>query len=117
MAESTCHSTPEDDEVPTRLLCPISQQMMIDPVVTADGITYDRSAIEEWFCKRRAVGDAQPPSPMTGERLEHTTLVPNLCVRSFVRDYAEEHAAVHAECADYLERLVKLREARHTVAH
>ena len=29
--------------------CPILQQIMIDPVNTIEGQTYERSAIEEWF--------------------------------------------------------------------
>ena len=108
--------TTDNDEVPATLLCPITQLMMLDPVVTADGVTYDRSAIEEWFRERSAAGDGSTPrSPMTGKRLEHTTLVPNLCVRSFVREYAEEHAAVLQECADYLDRL-KLHDARRAAA-
>lgn len=33
----------------SNLMCPLSGQIMIDPVVAADGITYNRSAILEWM--------------------------------------------------------------------
>lgn len=39
------------DEINDELTCPISQDIMDDPVITNDGKTYDRSQIEEW-CKR-----------------------------------------------------------------
>ena len=34
---------------PEDYLCPISNELMDDPVFTADGISYDRKSIEEWF--------------------------------------------------------------------
>ena len=36
-------------EDPPDLCCPISQELMEDPVVAADGITYERRCIAEWF--------------------------------------------------------------------
>ncbi|XP_074293974.1 E3 ubiquitin-protein ligase PUB23-like [Silene latifolia] len=42
-----------DFEIPTHFLCPISLQLMKDPVTIVTGITYDRDSIEKWFytCK------------------------------------------------------------------
>lgn len=50
------------------------QELFVDPVLVADGFTYERSAIEDWL-SRRAI------SPMTNAPLFHTALVPNLAVR------------------------------------
>jgi hypothetical protein len=38
-------------EIPEDFKCPISvtDELMKDPVVAADGHTYERAAIEEWF--------------------------------------------------------------------
>lgn len=36
-------------EVPSYFLCPISLEIMRDPVTLATGITYDRSSIERWM--------------------------------------------------------------------
>jgi len=40
-------------------VCPISQELLEDPVTAADGMTYERSAIERWPQIRKT-------SPMTG---------------------------------------------------
>lgn len=36
----------EEKETITRFLCPITKEFMLDPVIFQDGLTYDRSAIE-----------------------------------------------------------------------
>lgn len=53
-----------------QLICPLSQTQMIDPVVAADGFTYERSAIETWL----SMNDS---SPSTGEPMLHKFLTPN----------------------------------------
>ena len=37
------------DELPEDLCCPITCELMKDPVITADGTTFERCAIKEWF--------------------------------------------------------------------
>ena len=60
------------------LECPISLTRMVDPVVAADGHTYDRVSIEEWFQR-------SDTSPMTNVRLVNKNLVPNLLVLGMIR--------------------------------
>ena len=55
-------------EDPKELCCPISHELMEDPVVAADGQTYERAAVEEYF--KRTPGK----SPMGGQRIESTVL-------------------------------------------
>ncbi|KAK9828804.1 hypothetical protein WJX72_002158 [[Myrmecia] bisecta] len=43
--------------------CPITHEVMTDPVIAADGYTYERSAIEEWF-------ETHDTLPMTNEVVE-----------------------------------------------
>ena len=65
------------DELPNldgenwNLICPISLDILEDPVVAADGFTYSRVEIERWF-KRGKIS-----SPMTGENLPSLKLRPN----------------------------------------
>lgn len=59
-------------------LCPISQCEMVDPVVAADGHSYDRASIAEWFRRGKMT------SPLTGKRLESTALIPNHRLRSVI---------------------------------
>ena len=98
-------------EVPTNHLCPITHQMMVDPVITADGTTYDRSAIEAWFAMQTRRGEAAT-SPLTGEPLANNHLLPNLIVRSLVREFAEAYAHQLSECREYLEQVLVGAPAR-----
>ena len=68
--------------IPDDFICPITLDLMVDPVVAADGHTYDRCAIEEWF-----VGHST--SPKTGAELTATELYPNYTVRGQIRTWQE----------------------------
>ncbi len=46
----------------------------------ADGHTYERSAIEQWF-------ETHNTSPSTGVELESKQLVPNHSLRSLIQDF------------------------------
>lgn len=64
----------ENVDVPEQLLCPITGCAMQDPVVAADGHTYERAAILQWF----ATSDK---SPLTGARMPTTQVFPNITLR------------------------------------
>lgn len=68
---------------PERLCCPISMELMECPVMAADGNTYDRSSIEDWFSRGKKT------SPLTGAPLAHLGLTPNNLVRSMVSEYRD----------------------------
>lgn len=53
------------------------QVEMHDPVIAADGYTYERMAIADWL-EREVI------SPVTGELLLHVWLVPNLVIKSLM---------------------------------
>ena len=63
-------------EVPANLICPITQLLMFDPVVTCDGSTFDRYAIEAWSDSQRKRGAEPPASPLTGEPLASVVRIP-----------------------------------------
>ena len=69
-------------EVPDDYVCPITAEIMTDPVSTADGFTYERTAILEWL-------QTKDTSPSTGAKLEHKTVTPNLSLRSMIRSFVE----------------------------
>jgi hypothetical protein len=52
-----------------------------DPVVAADGCTYERSAIEQWL-------ETHETSPMTNAPLEHKLLFPNNLAKALVSEVA-----------------------------
>ena len=66
-------------EIPDEYLCPITQEIMVDPVIAMDGHTYERRAIEEWL-------ETNNTSPMTNSPLPNKMLLPNLAVRSMISE-------------------------------
>ena len=66
---------------PGAFLCPISQEVMGDPVFAADGHSYERAQIEGWF----AIGKCT--SPMTNDEMEHQVLVPNHLLKAQISDW------------------------------
>ena len=70
-------------------LCPITQDYMRDPVITSDGQTYERRAIEAWL-QRCAAQGMPPTSPLTGEALGGETLIPNVILRGLIRELLEK---------------------------
>ena len=74
----------EADEtiVASSLVCPITNELMTDPVFTMDGQTYERAAIEAWLRNHDT-------SPATGKPLPSKKLVPNVRARSMLRELPE----------------------------
>ena len=62
---------PPAREVPDDFECPITTELMVDPVFAADGETYERAAIEEWF----ALG--KTTSPMSGDEIDPSVIFSN----------------------------------------
>ena len=73
----------DDGDLPNDVYCPILQEVMEDPVVAADGHTYERSAIEEWLA-RSLKHSMKPISPKTNQELSSMTLVPNIALRNLI---------------------------------
>lgn len=65
---------------PSHFICPILQDVMVDPCVASDGYTYDRKAIEMWL-------SVNEKSPMTNLRLPNKSLIPNHSLRSAIVDW------------------------------
>jgi hypothetical protein len=59
-------------------VCPITHEVFRDPVILADGHTYERNAIKKWLKESNA-------SPMTQEGLAHMEFTDNIAVLQEVR--------------------------------
>lgn len=66
---------------PDDFRCPISLEIMVDPVTIASGHTYDRSSISKWFWSGNSI------CPKTGEKLNNLQMVPNLALRTLIQQY------------------------------
>lgn len=64
--------------------CPITQELMQYPVVTADGISYEETAIKMWFTQGKRT------SPSTGLPLSHLVLTPNVNLRQAIEDFLKQ---------------------------
>lgn len=56
---------------------------MEDPVVAADGFSYESVAIQQWF------DNGHDTSPMTNLQLAHNNLIPNQTLRSVIQEWKE----------------------------
>ena len=70
--------------------CPITGLPMIEPVVCADGHTYERHAISRWLLSSNR-------SPLTGAVLPHTELAPNYLL---ISSLGSESSVVQEEGED-----------------
>ena len=70
---------------PEELRCPISLQLMYDPVIIGSGQTYERVCIEKWF------NDGHNTCPKTQQKLSHLSLTPNYCVKGLVSSWCEQN--------------------------
>jgi hypothetical protein len=59
-------------------------EIIEDPVIAFDGITYNRSEIEEWF-KNHDI------SPKTGETLKSKSLIPNISIRNAIEEWKKSN--------------------------
>ena len=84
-AADTAQSSPRAARpcsMPDAFLCPLTLEPMQDPVVTCDGQTYERGAIEQWLAQSST-------SPLTGQQLPHLGLAPNVVLRGLICDALE----------------------------
>ncbi|KAF0977053.1 hypothetical protein FDP41_003706 [Naegleria fowleri] len=62
---------------PQEFYCPITQEIMYDPVIGKDGHTYEREAIKKWLEEHNV-------SPMTREPMRADQLVSNIALRNTI---------------------------------
>ncbi|KMZ69622.1 U-box domain-containing protein [Zostera marina] len=73
-----------DVSIPLHFRCPISLDLMKDPVILSTGITYDRSSIEEW------VDNGNTRCPVTNQVLSSSNcndLTSNITTRKMIQEW------------------------------
>ncbi|XP_056269101.1 WD repeat, SAM and U-box domain-containing protein 1 isoform X2 [Pseudoliparis swirei] len=71
--------------VPDEFLCPITRELMREPVIAADGYSYEREAIAGW------IGTKNRSSPMTNLPLMTTLLTPNHTLKMAIGRWKTTH--------------------------
>ncbi|MBA0850249.1 hypothetical protein Goshw_027411 [Gossypium schwendimanii] len=71
--------------VPHEFVCPITLEIMTDPVIVATGQTYERDSIRKWLNSNHRT------CPKTGQTLEHLSLAPNFALRNLILQWCEKN--------------------------
>lgn len=71
--------------IPADFCCPLSLELMTDPVIVASGQTYERAFIRKWIDLGLTV------CPKTRQTLAHTNLIPNYTVKALIASWCESN--------------------------
>ncbi|KAK4434123.1 U-box domain-containing protein 15 [Sesamum alatum] len=71
--------------VPNEFLCPITLEIMTDPVIVATGQTYERESIQQWLDSNH------PTCPKSGQTLSHLSLAPNFALKNLIIQWCEKN--------------------------
>ncbi|KAL3527431.1 hypothetical protein ACH5RR_012087 [Cinchona calisaya] len=77
--------------IPTHFRCPISLDLMKDPVTLSTGITYDRESIEQW------IEAGNQTCPVTNQILKSFDQIPNHSIRKMIQDWCVEKKSYGVE--------------------
>ncbi|PRQ42735.1 putative aminoacyltransferase, E1 ubiquitin-activating enzyme [Rosa chinensis] len=93
--------------LPADFRCPISLELMRDPVAVATGQTYDRESIKLW------IESGHNTCPKTGQTLAHTNLIPNRALKNLIAMWCREQRIPfeHAENKDKVSAVKKNKAA------
>lgn len=79
-------------------LCPLTKEVMKEPVVLESSQTYERSAIEYWF--QRCLEDGRDLTcPLTGEVLKSLELKPNIGLAGAIEEWVNRNVEIEVKCA------------------
>ncbi|KAL2525277.1 U-box domain-containing protein 4 [Abeliophyllum distichum] len=77
----TCNPVP----IPADFCCPLSLELMTDPVIVSSGQTYERAFIRKWIDLGLNV------CPKTRQPLSHSNLIPNYTVKALIANWCESN--------------------------
>ncbi|GAB4833026.1 U-box domain-containing protein 44 [Ancistrocladus abbreviatus] len=79
-------------------VCPLTKQVMRDPVTIETGQTFEREAIEKWFegCNENG---RRPTCPVTLKELRSTDLSPSIALRHTIEEWTARNEAAQLDMA------------------
>ncbi|KAI9085225.1 hypothetical protein K1719_032748 [Acacia pycnantha] len=81
---------------PEEFKCPLSKQLMRDPVIVASGQTYDRTFIQKWL----KAGNRT--CPRTRQVLSHTVLTPNYLISEMIEQWCRSQGIEFSNHVHYI---------------
>ncbi|KAG6515539.1 hypothetical protein ZIOFF_025964 [Zingiber officinale] len=83
MDRKTSFSKHRSPVIPDDFRCPMSLELMKDPVIISSGLTYERSYIQKWL------ENGHKTCPKTQQPLSHTILTPNFILKSLIVQWCD----------------------------
>lgn len=93
--------------IPPDFCCPLSLELMTDPVIVASGQTYERGYIKNWIDLGLTV------CPKTRQTLAHTNLITNYTVKALIVNWCESNNVKLPDPA----RTTGLNQPSHLLGH
>lgn len=99
---SLCMDNDLDDDahIPPfkNFICPLTREVMKDPVVLESSQTYERTAIQYWF--DRCIEDGRDPTcPVTGQILKTLDQKPNIGLAGAIEEWVNRNIETHIRSA------------------
>ncbi|KAJ1397579.1 Zinc finger, RING/FYVE/PHD-type [Sesbania bispinosa] len=79
-------------------VCPLTKQVMRDPVTLENGQTFEREAIEKWFKECKESG-RKLVCPLTLQELRSTELNPSMALRNTIEEWTTRNEAAQLDMA------------------
>ena len=79
-------STTINDDIPEYFICPLTLDIMVDPVMDRYGHSYERSAIRSW------INLGNQNCPLTRRELKPSQLVRNSRLKSKIDEWRKQHS-------------------------
>uniref|UniRef100_A0A5B7BXY1 RING-type E3 ubiquitin transferase n=1 Tax=Davidia involucrata TaxID=16924 RepID=A0A5B7BXY1_DAVIN len=79
-------------------ICPLTKQVMRDPVTLENGQTFEREAIEKWFKECKESG-RKLVCPLTLKELRSTDLNPSIALRNTIEEWDARNEAAQLDMA------------------
>lgn len=77
--------------------CPLTKKVMEDPVTVESGVTYERSAITQWF--EKFADEAELVCPKSGQTLKSRNVNSNVAFKATIDEWKERNEAARIKVA------------------
>jgi len=94
------------DAMAEEWLCPITQELPVDPVMAKDGRVYERAAIEDWLQRQAGM---EVKSPVTNEPMGRR-LLPAVQVRNTIKGMVTSGAISGSKADAWKQRIAEEEE-------
>ncbi|CAN6896439.1 unnamed protein product [Brassica oleracea] len=86
------------DHIYEAFICPLTKEVMHDPVTLENGRTFEREAIEKWF--KKCQDSNKPPScPITSQELSSADVSPSIALRNTIEEWRWRNDAAKLDVA------------------